>query len=851
MAKINFQNEAEAVDALNNSFLKFEAAVNYLTAQDPNHPALAPFKGRDVNEIKEERARDVIQAMNMDDEFWAASSYMQQVKDKSAENAQAAETAERTEDAVKQENNVNLPPENSEAVERNQAYLTQKFAELEEKDENGDPKWYALTADVRSKLHAVDDDNSHSDELQKKTEETIWETTKAQIFSTRAFDFNFMKLNERDKSSLLKNDVADVYAEHAANIVGVTPVLDEKQDENQELIQAAKARAEASLAAINDFLAQNNADKAAVKKSAVIASAVHASKKLDNIVSFAKSKNYSKKAVAGFKLFGNKFSEKMKTFWGNAYSGAKEYVSNNKTRIVVDTLATTAVALSPVTYPVVAAYAAYATIGAAVWPVVEKKNKMKNALKRQGQSTKGFGGFSGLKKAWTALKDDKKEWKRYKNRALMGAAAGVVVGGLIGAASTHVLQGVSAFATKAVATVTRAASSVTSQFMNWLDARKLVKEEDNAENRANLKSSKWGLIIGGAVAAASAAFGISNLLHSDTPEVDPNSLGGNGNQPAQGIADGGNGGGSGSGNNGGGSNGGGDVPPSHGVTVPDAWDPSRRISEDHWNEMHNKFTGIFAKRAEIFGMDNKTPAQTWQNIYNNIHNAQEAGDLPKDMTIEQIMYKYLKLIENTERVEKVPGTKFLRTALDADGKPMYYVDAKQMAALNDIILCGKTVEVSADDLAKSLNRITDKGVYVGEGAGVGQTYNHFVGFGRGEDCPDGTQNVNAWEQGRPRVKVVETPQDGEFDHKEVKETETRPDGSFDHTKVEKVEVADGKADQAEITDNLTTGTAATDQGSNDVDDPKSLKGTKVGETGKSIPGTTRTVTPKSGGRGGY
>ena len=854
MARIKFENEAEAIDALNNSFLKFEAAVNYLTAQNPNHPALAPFKGRDVNEIKEERARDVIQAMNMDDEFWAASSYMQQVKEKSKENAQAAQVAERAEDAVKQENNINLPPENSEAVERNQAYLTQKFAELEEADENGEPKWHALTADVRSKIHAVDDDNSHSDELQKKTEETIWETTKAQIFSTRAFDFNFMGLNERDKASLLKNDVADVYAEHAANIVGVTPVLDEKQDENQELIQAAKARAEASLAAINDFLAQNNAEKAAVKKSAVIASAVHASKKLDNVVAFAKSKNYSKKAVAGFKLFGNKFSEKMKTFWGNAYSGAKEYVNNNKTRLVVDALATTAVALSPVTYPVVAAYAAYATVGAIVWPIVEKKNKMKNALKRQGQPAKGLGGFAGLKKAWNALKGDEKEWKRYKNRALTGAAAGVVVGGVLGAASTYAIQGVTAATTKAFATVTRAASSVTSQFMNYHDAKKLVKEEDNAENRANLKSSKWGLIIGGAIAAVSAAFGINNILNGDSPEVDTNGMGGNGgngNPPAQGIIDEGNGGGQGGGNNGGG-----DVPPAQpDVTVPDAWDSSMGITERQWNEMQNKFTGIFENHAVIFGMDDKTPASTWQNIYNNIHNAQENGILSQDMTTEQIMYKYMKLIENTERVEKVPGTKFLRTALDADGKPMYYVDAKEMAALNDIILCGKTVEVSAEDLTKSLNRITDNGSYVGEGAGIGQTYNRFVGFGRGEDCPDGTKNVNAWEQGHapraPKVVEPEAPKDGEFDHKEVKPADARPDGSFDHVKFEAVETVDGKADQAEITDNLTTGTTATDQGSNDLDDPKALGNTKPGATGKPISGTTRTVTPKSGGRGSY
>ena len=840
MVKIKFESEAEAIDALNNSFLKFEAAVNYLTAQNPNHPALAPYKGREVNEIKEERARDVIHSMSMDDEFWAASSFMQQVKDKSKEHAQAAETAERIEGAVKQENNINIPSENSEAVERNQAYLTQKFAELEEKDENGHPKWYALTADVREKLYAVDDDNTHSDELQKKTEETLWETTKAQIFSTRAFDFNFMGLNERDKSSLLRNDVADVYAEQAANIVGVTAVLDEKQDENEEFIQAAKARAEASLAAINEYLAESKAEKVAVRKSAVIASAVHTSKKLDNVISYAKNKNYSKKAVAGFKLFSNKFSEKMKTFWGKAFSGAKEYVNNNKTRLICDTAATLAVALSPVTYPVVGAYAAYATIGAAVWPIVEKKNKMKNALKKQGQSTKGMGGFSGLKKAWKALKSDEKEWKRYKNRALTGAGAGIVVGGVLGAASTHVIQGVSAVATKAVATVTRAASSVTSQFMNWWDAKKLVKEENTAENQANLKNSKWGLIIGGTIAAVSAAFGVYNLLHSDAPEVDTNSLGGrggNGNTPTNGIIDDQNGGTGG--------NGGGDLPPTQpDVVVPDAWNDAMGISERQWNEMQNKFTGIFQSHAEIFGMDNKEPAQTWQNIYNNIHNAQDSGALPQDMTTEQIMYKYMKLIETTERAEAVPGTKYLRSVLSADGKPMYWVDQKEMAALNSIILCGEKVEISAADLTKSLNRITDSGQYVGEGAGIGTTYNRFVGFGRGEDCPDGTNNVNAWERGRAPVAKVNVPP---VEEKVVEDTPPA-DGSFDHVKIEKVNGVDGAADQAEVNDNLTTATTTTTQGSNDVTDPGAVKNTEPTSTGTVLQGTTRIIAQK--GRGG-
>lgn len=843
MVKIKFESELEAIDALNNSFLKFEAAVNYLTAQDPNHPALAPFRGRDLNEVKEERAKDIIYSMSMDDEFWAASSYMQQVKDKSKEHAQVAETAERVEEAVKQENNINIPAENSEAVERNQAYLTQKFAELEEKDENGNPRWHALTADVREKLYAVDDDKSHSDEIQKKTEETLWETTKAQIFSTRAFDFNFMALNERDKSSLLRNDVADVYAEQAANIVGVTPVLDEKQDENEELIQAAKARAEASLAAINEYLAENKAEKVAVRKSAVIASAVHTSKKLDSLVSYAKSKNYSKKAVAGFKLFSNKFSEKMKTFWGKAFSGAKEYVNNNKARLVCDTAATAAVALLPVTYSVVGAYAAYATVGAAVWPIVEKRNKMRNALKRQGQSTKGFGGLSGLRKAWTALKSDEKEWKRYKNRALTGAGAGILVGGVLGAASTHVIQGVSAVATKAVATVTRAFSSVTSQIMNYRDAKKLVKEEDTAENQANLKSSKWGLIIGGAIAAASAAFGVYNLLHSDAPEVDTNGMSGKGGK-AQDIIEGGKGAKSAA--KGAAKLAEEPAPASDAdITVPDAWDASMGINEKQWNEMHSKFTGIFQSHAEIFGMDDKEPAQTWQNIYNNIHNAQESGALSQDMTTEQIMYKYMKLIENTERAEVVPGTKYLRSMLDADGHPMYWVDQKEMAALNSIILCGEKVEVSAEDLGKSLNRIADNGQYVGEGAGHGVTHNRFVGFGRGEDCPEGTKNVNAWERGRApitRVKVEKVPVD------EVVEEKTPVDGSFDHVKIEKVTGVDGAADQAEVNDNLTTATTATDQGSNNVTDPKAVGNTKPTSTGTVLQGTTRIITNK--GRGG-
>lgn len=182
------------------------------------------------------------------------------------------------------------------------------------------------------------------------------------------------------------------------------------------------------------------------------------------------------------------------------------------------------------------------------------------------------------------------------------------------------------------------------------------------------------------------------------------------------------------------------------------------LSPKQYNEVMSKFTGIFENRAEIFGMEDKAQGLTLDNVCNNIAKAQAHGQLPTDMTVGETLYKYMKLIENTERAEPVPGTHYLRTILDANKQPMYWVDQEQMRALNDIILCGEEVSVSADVLGKSLARIADNGQYVGEGANVGVTHNRFVGFGRGEDCPDGTNNVNAWERVRGFVRRVVKPE---------------------------------------------------------------------------------------------
>ncbi|MBO6281808.1 MAG: hypothetical protein J6N49_04680 [Alphaproteobacteria bacterium] len=171
--------------------------------------------------------------------------------------------------------------------------------------------------------------------------------------------------------------------------------------------------------------------------------------------------------------------------------------------------------------------------------------------------------------------------------------------------------------------------------------------------------------------------------------------------------------------------------------------------------------------------------------------------------------------------------------------PRCHGDEKTVKAFQDLykmINCGKAVkEVDGTRIKQFFDETMSNGQYKGEGWNIGVTNNVMD--------RDGCDDIH-FIRGKPIAPKAPDVTD------QPPATTVREDGSFDHVKVEKVTAVDAQADQAEVTDNISLGTTATDHGSNDVNDPKSLQGTKPGET-KPLSGTTRVVTPKSGGRSDY
>ncbi len=115
-----------------------------------------------------------------------------------------------------------------------------------------------------------------------------------------------------------------------------------------------------------------------------------------------------------------------------------------------------------------------------------------------------------------------------------------------------------------------------------------------------------------------------------------------------------------------------------------------------------------------------------------------------DMTKEQVLYKYMKLVENTERVTSGPSG-YLVTKLGKDGLPMYGDKdlTKVMHAMNAMLNCGDEFKIPVKDMQTAFDYIDDKsGRYMGPGANVGVTGNRYIG-GRVE-CGDDYQN--AWKR---------------------------------------------------------------------------------------------------------
>lgn len=692
------------------------------------------------------------------------------MKPVTAENIEQLQEMQK--EAIRQENNINIGAENSEAVERNLATLDVLLSEYETEDENGNPYWKTLTSEIRSRINAVDDDGEHSDEIQEKTEQTIWEIAKQNVFTARSFDFSFMayKNHPEVQKAILEADLKDYYADTTARLVGATAGIEEEPNGNDDYT----ARIEASLAAIDKFIDENN-HKATIKTSAVIAAATHMSNKLDSMVEYVKSQKYSEKVVGFFQRNAKGFFENMKGLWGKAFTGFKEHIKHNKARIASDTIASAGMFVASTAFPIAApiAYGAYAAAGSYLWPVIEKKNKMEKAYeKKYGDASSTFKKMNFFKKCGLArqfIKKNEKENKHYLERARWSAVAGAATAGILGGwGASAMANAANPVITRSVGVVSRSIGGLAAQLTHFFGAKNSLKKENTAENRADYKTAAWNLGIGGTVSAVFAGIGLSHVFDASAmptdivkPHInlgdslaDNQAISGDSIQPQHNFTDvdsivnsqSGNANVDGADVAGAGV----DAQPTE-IDIPDQ---PISISQEHWDELHRKVTGIFANHAEIFGLDNRNPDEAFAQMWTNIENAKAAGILPADKPTDEILYQYEKLIEYTERAVPLKGTQYLKTLLGEDGKPMYWVDNEQMAALNDIILCGKNVKISVEDLTNSLNRIdVSDGTYHGAGEGIGGTNNYFVGYGR--ECDDG---VNAWKQGVQHVaKVAKVP----------------------------------------------------------------------------------------------
>lgn len=438
----------------------------------------------------------------------------------------------------------------------------------------------------------------------------------------------------------------------------------------------------------------------------------------------------------------------------------------------------------PVGLAAAGAFALYQSYAPSKWAIYEKKQANYAAAVAKGDEAeiKVWSGWNGIRNAYKAIQANPKEKERFERRkktnrkyglasaAIIGLAAPVIMtGGLaavglgLGAAATYA-------GTRALSAGTRMTGSNINAYQQMKEAKRQFMEDQTPESEKAYKKARTYVGVG-IVASGLCEWMMTDhvadmyneqfttienenlantngLLEPQTeapaaendPAVDNQEQTNEQQDPAADNAD-----------------------------AP-AYDWKTQLQNDlpanKLNEILRKFTGIFENRAEIFGMDDKAQDLTLDNVCNNIAKAQASGQLSSDISVGETLYKYMKLIENTERVEPVPGTHYLRTILDADKQPLYWVDQEQMRALNDIILCGKEVSISADVLGKSLARIADNGQYIGEGANIGVTHNRFVGFGRGEDCPDGTNNVNAWEHVKGVAKRVihkDTPADDDVE----------------------------------------------------------------------------------------
>ena len=762
----------------------FDGAVAFLKEHDPENSALKPFENKDIQEVKKARARMYVQRALAEDEY---SDDFDEAMKLLRGDKQVRKAVQDEQQLYDKQNHITMTDE--EAVLRNIKKIEGVIGDLNvdtiRKDEN-----YADVVKLMDKTELVDDDDKviTGDDINKYWDSVI-ESAKMQAVMLRAGDNAFFMKKEEDKRSVLMRDIKNFFTVSLAKVVAGSsykaPSEKEAAPQYKDFAKYISAQGKKAEKAISDLLASGKTVKA--KTSMLLTDAVEVGNKLTSYTKRWAQKGFSRVAetMGGITT---KFAEKMKAIWGKRHEvkqAVVEHAKNNKWRLIADTAATGIVAFTAtggMALPVVAGYALYSAAGSWAWPLVEKKTKAIRQAKAKGLDTKEWEGVNGLKKAFAEIKSDEKEYKKYKNRAYTGTAFGIAGAGLV--------AGVGAYANTAVdklgytvarvgSTALRSIGSVTNQFLNYRDVKKDFKEEPSAENRAKLQQAKYGLGLGVAIAAVGNWFGFNRLSEASDKAVDvattvatstvavDNAVvtdsasvsfwdkfkglwGGNNTsnetpvnfveKPTEVETVGAS-----------------EIEPEfvpEVIEVPEMYNSAMGISEAHWNEMQVKLTGIYANQSEIFGFENVSKEEAWFRMYNNLGIAMnENPEMFGEMTKEQVLYKYMKVIEYTERVKAGPDG-FLVTKLAKDGLPVYGNKdlTETMRAMNAMINCGDSVDINIAGKFRGVMDLVDEksGRYLGAGHDAGVTYNRYIG-GR-VSCGDEYQN--AWIQGTPKVKPV-------------------------------------------------------------------------------------------------
>lgn len=714
-------NVEKAVEIIKSGVMdsRFDAAVQFLQLNDPENPALQNLEQNISDEIK----------AKIDETFEAIRNGKSD-----RENALGDEDHSLNKD---------------EKIAKNIQDITQIFESdsfpviMANRDargvkvaQNGD----VLGEGEGKESKQIEDEKLARDALVNE----VLEAAKHEVLIFYSHDKKFAGMSEEDKRDTLRESVSAVFNFKMTSIVAASAVNTAATPEQaMPGTKENKDYQEQNMKRIRDALANfMNTGKATIDAEEVRKSAAKTGADLDELTGKLQKGKKAKAAEIASKV-SEKYHNARRAIWDKAYDTAKglyQGIKQNKARIITDAAVVMGAGLAATAAPIAAAAAmgAYFAGSSFAWLINDERRNQK----AKAEEKSAWSGLKGMRNAWKSIMGDEAKKSKFIRQGSITATAGVVGAGLFGAAASTMGLVYGRIASGAA----RSLGSVTSQGANWAVTAKEYKKNATEENKVALDSAKKGFwtstvfsILGNTV---STALGLSHA-------ADANALNHVGTENVAGGAEGVSGADvhaagaetAGVESTGAETSGAESVATAEPVEVPTEWNADMGISENHWNEMMKKITGIYREHADIFGQENVSSEDAMQNMYQNIENARDAGYF-EGQTNEEVLYKYMKLIEQTERAVPLKGTEYLVTKLDADGNPMYWVNAEEMSALNKIIICNEVTDVSADKIKGVMDLINDNGKYTGEGADIGVTNNSYAG---GKfDC-DEYQNV--WKKG--------------------------------------------------------------------------------------------------------